>query len=153
MINKYSIIPAGSEGDVIIQGTGQPPKYPTVSSLIDIYREYLQNVYDKNTNEGADLIIDIAGFCSFANISRETLNEWEKSRPPAYSDAVKRIKTDILSYKNQLGFHGKIPPILLAMDFNNNHGYVQQQKIDINNSINIQELPEITEINRRLPGE
>lgn len=141
MIEKHTIKPDGDAGGVVVQTSGRPPKYPTVESLADKYTEYLYYIYDKNTNEGADLIPDIIGFCAFADISRETLIEWEKTRPYAYSDLIKRIKTEILSYKTQLGFKGKIPPIVLAMDLNNNHGYTQNNRTDSNININIQELP------------
>lgn len=152
MINKIRQPDGSGAGDVVIQKTGQPPKYPTVESLINKYTEYLLYIYEANTERGGDLIPDIEGFCSFADISRDTFNEWERSRPPEYSDLIKRIKTDIAAYKKQLGMHGKIPPVLLAIDFNNNHGYIQQNKLDINTNIKVQELPTPEDIARRLPS-
>ena len=152
MINKISQPDGSGAGDVVIQKTGQPPKYPTIESLINKYTEYLLYIYEANTERGGDLIPDIEGFCSFADISRETFYEWEKSRPEAYSDQIKRIKTDIAAYKKQLGLHGKIPPLVLAMDFNNNHGYTQQSKLDVNTNIRIEELPSADDIARRLPS-
>lgn len=86
-------------------------------------------------------------FCSFAGISRETLNNWETARPGAYSDTIKRLKTSIAAFKKQLAFAGKIPPIVFATDMNNNHGYTQAaQKIDLNVGKQAAELPTAAEI-------
>ena len=46
---------------------------------------------------------------------------------------------------------GRIPPIVLAMDFNNNHGYTQSQTIDIRATNKAQELPSAEDIVKKLP--
>lgn len=133
-------------------GPGRPPKYPTLESFLNVVKEYSQYIMDVWERDGVELIPDIEGFCAFAGIDRWILNEWEKSRPPEYSHAIKAFKNNIAAYKKQLGFAGRIPPIVLAMDFNNNHGYVQQNKLDINTNIRIEELPSADDIARRLPS-
>ena len=100
------------------------------------------------------LVPDIEGFCAFAGISRETLNNWETARPGAYSDTIKIFKNTIAAYKKQLAFNGEIPPIVFATDFNNNHGYTQAaQKIDLNVGKQATELPTAADIVQRLPVE
>ena len=39
--------------------------------------------------------------------------------------------------------------MVFAIDMNNNHGYVQQQTIDI--KTNVQELPSVDDIRKKLP--
>lgn len=131
--------------------TGRPPKYEKPEDLQNKYKEYLLYIYNCNTNKNCSFIPDIEGFCSFAGIARQTLYEWEKTRDKAFSDMIKGIRNDVAAYKKQLGLKGKIPALVLAMDFNNNHGYVQQQKIEVENTINVQQLPSMDDINKYLP--
>ena len=44
---------------------------------------------------------------------------------------ISQFKNDIAGCKKQLGIQGKIPPIMMALDFNNNHGYTQKQTVEI----------------------
>ena len=148
--NIEGITRTGEGGEVITGRVGQPPKYPTVESLINKYKEYLTYIYNNN-NRGCNFIPDVEGFCSFARISRETLNTWESTRPPEYSDVIKVIKNDIASYKKQLGLNGKIPPIVLALDFNNNHGYTQKQEITETRRIEIAPAFDPEQLKKKLP--
>ncbi len=109
---------------------GQPPKYESVESFRDVTRDYLNYIKDANLDK-AKLIPDIEGLCAFMGISRETLNEWERSRAGEYSDTIKMVKNQIAFFKKQLALKGKTPAIVFATDFNNNHGYVQKQEISI----------------------
>lgn len=139
------------EGGVVVQRRGQPPKYPTISSFVDAINDYLEYINDTFNNTGVELIPDVEGLCAFIGISRDTLNEWERSRPPEYSDVIKAVKTQIAAYKKQLGMQGRIPAVVLAIDFNNNHGYLQQQTIDIRATNKAQELPSAEDIVKKLP--
>jgi hypothetical protein len=138
------------EGGEVQRKPGRPPKYETVEAFVDVVTRYIDYIEDK-AKEGVRLIPDIEGFCSFAGISRETLNEWEKTRPGAYSDTIKSFKTSVAAYKKQLAMSGKIPPIVFATDFNNNHGYTQQNKQEIQITRKLEGLPDRSDIVRRLP--
>ncbi len=152
MIENIDNIEKTPEGvEVVTRGRGQPPKYEKPEMLLEKYREYLTYIYDCNTNRNCSLIPDVEGFCSFAKISRDSLHTWEKQRGPEYSDLIKGIKNNIAAYKKQLGLKGKIPPLVLAMDFNNNHGYTQQSKIEVDQHINVANIPSIDDINKYLP--
>jgi outer membrane phospholipase A len=105
-------------------------KYESLTDFKNKIIEYFDYI-TKNNKDGADLIPDIEGFCCFAGICRDTLNDWERSRPGEYSDTIKAFKNSVASYKKQLALKGKIPPIVFATDFNNNHGYTQKQDIQI----------------------
>ena len=73
------------------------------------------------------------------------------ARPGGSADTIKRFKTNIAAYKKQLAFSGKIPPIVFATDFNNNHGYTQQQNIEITAARKLEQLPTREDIIKRLP--
>jgi hypothetical protein len=121
-VMKQQFLPAAGH-----QGKKQ---YENLADFKDKIIEYFDYITQKN-NDGADLIPDIEGFCCFAGICRDTLNDWERSRPGEYSDTIKAFKNSVAAYKKQLALKGKIPPIVFATDFNNNHGYTQKQDIQI----------------------
>jgi hypothetical protein len=125
-------------------------KYEKLEDFKNALITYFDYIADSNEN-GADLIPDIEGFCCFAGICRDTLNDWERSRPGEYSDTIKDFKNAVASYKKQLALKGKIPPIVFATDFNNNHGYTQKQEINITPLNPLGELPSPDEIMKRLP--
>lgn len=132
---------------------GRPRKLETVEEFREVAERYINYIKDRAL-DGVRLVPDIEGFCAFAGISRETLNNWETARPGAYSDTIKIFKNTIAAYKKQLAFSGEIPPIVFATDFNNNHGYTQAaQKIDLNVGKQAQELPTVADIVQRLPVE
>lgn len=129
---------------------GRPRKYETIEEFTEIAQKYILYIRDRAA-EGVRLIPDIEGFCSFAGISRDSLNDWERTRPGEYSDTIKRFKTGIAAYKKQLALNGKIPALVFATDFNNNHGYTQQQNIEITAARKLEQLPTKEEIIKRLP--
>lgn len=132
---------------------GRPRKLETVEEFREVAERYI-NYIKERALDGVRLVPDIEGFCAFAGISRETLNNWETARLGAYSDTIKIFKNTIAAYKKQLAFSGEIPPIVFATDFNNNHGYTQAaQKIDLNVGKQAQELPTAADIVQRLPVE
>lgn len=109
---------------------GRPPTFETVDALqreIVNYWDYLSNA----NREDVRLIPDIEGLASYLNISRDTLNEWERTNYRGFSDTIKSTKNAIAAFKKQLALHGKIPPIVFATDFNNNHGYTQKQEVTV----------------------
>lgn len=141
------------EGGEVQNKGGRPRKLETVEEFKEVAEKYILYIKDRAA-DGVRLVPDVEGFCSFAGISRETLNNWETARPGAYSDTIKRLKTSIAAFKKQLAFAGKIPPIVFATDMNNNHGYTQAaQKIDLNVGKQAAELPTAAEIAQRLPVE
>lgn len=110
------------------QKVGQPPKYETVDEFFSIVEQYFQYIRDANADD-VKLIPDVEGLCAFMGISRETLHGWENARDKRYIDAIKMVKNQMAFCKKQLALKGKIPPIVFATDFNNNHGYTQKQEV------------------------
>lgn len=114
-----------------VKKRGRPRKYETVNELIEASQNYFQYIIDANMNN-VHLIPDVEGLCAYIEVSRTQLFEWERTRGEDFSNAIALIKNEIASAKKQLALKGKIPPIVFATDFNNNHGYIQRQSLDMN---------------------
>lgn len=128
---------------------GQPRKYETAEEYILAAMAYFTYLKEANVNN-LNLIPDIEGFCSYLGISRDSMLDWERMRDPRYIQAIKEVKNHIANCKKQLALHGKIPPLVFATDFNNNHGYTQKQEVILtpNNPLGDAKSPE--EIQKRL---
>jgi hypothetical protein len=148
----------GIFGEEIETETGErvrvarPRKYNTVQELQEGINNYIKFIQDKAV-EGVKLVPDVEGLCCYLGISRSTLFEWQRTRSAEFSNTINTTLNAIASYKKQLAINGKIPPIVFATDFNNNHGYVQQHNIDINSNAKRldAELPSKEDIIKRLP--
>ncbi|MCM1217195.1 MAG: DNA-packaging protein [Lachnospiraceae bacterium] len=138
------------EGVRVRHAGGRPWKYETVEQLQDGIEKYIDYIATQNA-AGVALIPDVEGLALFLGVSRSTLYEWQNARPGEFSDTLKRAFNAIAAVKKQLALAGKIPPIVFATDFNNNHGYIQQSKIEVAAVRKLEELPEKADILRRLP--
>ena len=138
------------DGERVRHAGGRPRKYETVAELQEGIERYIDYIAVQNV-AGVSLIPDVEGLALFLGISRSTLYEWQNARPGEFSDTIKRAINAIAAVKKQLALNGKIPPIVFATDFNNNHGYVQQQKIEVAATRKLEELPQKADIMRRLP--
>lgn len=147
----FDEVPTGGEAGESVRrrAVGRIPKYETAESFINKVDEYINYINDTFKNTGYELIPDIEGFCSFAGIDRSTLFDWERQRPAPFPNIIKALRTSIAAYKKQLALKGKIPAVVFAIDMNNNHDYIQQQTIDI--KTNVQELPSVDDIRKKLP--
>lgn len=103
-------------------------RYDTVEELQDAIIEYWEYL-DKANKNGTPLIPDVEGLATFLDVTRGKLIQWERGKDPAFAETVAQAKNDIAACKKQIGQQGKIPPIVMAMDFNNNHGYTQKQEV------------------------
>lgn len=139
------------EGVRVRHAGGRPRKYETVEQLQEGIERYIDYINAQNA-AGVALIPDVEGLALFLGVSRSTLYDWQNSRPGEFSDTLKRALNAIAAAQKQLGYKGKIPPLILAMNFNNNHGYTQApQKIEITTGHKLDALPEKADIMRRLP--
>ena len=103
-------------------------RYETVEDLENGIIEYWNYLMEANAKKIA-LLPDLEGMCAFLGITRNTLLEWERNDVRGFASTIEQAKNDIAACKKQIGLHGKIPPIIMAMDFNNNHGYTQRQEV------------------------
>ena len=105
-------------------------KYETAEALRKAIVGYWDYLEDQNTL-GNPLIPDVEGLATYLGVSRDTLRNWETGRTmkgKGFDVVVAQAKNDIAACKKQLGQLGNLPPIVMAMDFNNNHGYVQKNE-------------------------
>lgn len=113
-----------------VKRRGRPRKYENVEELMEATQNYFKYISDAN-QDGVHLVPDVEGLCTYLQISRSQLFEWERNRGEDFQNAIGLIKNTIASMKKQLALKGKIPPIVFATDFNNNHGYVQKQQMEL----------------------
>lgn len=106
------------------------PKYSSVEQLQQKIIEYWEYLENANQN-GIALIPDMEGVCSFLGISRTTFRTWERENFQGFAETLAQVRNDIAACKKQLGLQNKIPAIVMAMDFNNNHDYVQKQEVQV----------------------
>lgn len=109
---------------------GRPPIFESVEELQEAIEGYWDYLIKANNNGNA-LIPDVEGLAAFLHIDRSTLFDWERTNYNGFSTTIKETKNYIAMSKKQLALHGKIPPIVFATDFNNNHGYTQKQQLEI----------------------
>lgn len=138
------------DGQRIRHAGGRPRKIETVEELREGIERYIDHI-QTSAAAGVPLIPDVEGLALFLGISRSTLFEWQKARPGEFSDTIKTTLNAIAAYKKQLALTGKIPPIVFATDFNNNHGYVQQHTLEVQATNRMNALPDRAEIVKRLP--
>lgn len=103
-------------------------RYETVEQLEEGIMQYWDYLMKANENK-INLIPDVEGLCAFLGITRKTMWEWERNNTRGFTATIEQAKNDIAACKKQIGLQGKIPPLVLAMDFNNNHGYTQRQEV------------------------
>lgn len=102
--------------------------YQTVDELEEGIEAYWNYLLEQNSL-GVMLIPDVEGLCAFLGITRVTLLNWENKDYLGFADTIGRAKNAIAAAKKQIGLRGYIPPLVLAMDMNNNHGYTQKQEV------------------------
>lgn len=147
MVAMYKL----AKANVLSNNTGRPNTFETIRELKEAISEYWDYLI-KSAENGNKLIPDVEGLASFLKISRETLNEWERSNYHGFSATIKSTKNDIASAKKQLALNGKIPPIVFATDFNNNHGYTQKQEMVITPNNPMGDEMSQEELMRRIEG-
>ncbi len=115
----------------MLKRNGRPPAFESVEDLQAAIKSYFEYVRDINADESREFKIypDVEGLAAYLGVSRTCINDWENSNYNGFSATIKTAKNLIADYKKQLAMHGKIPPIIAAMDFNNNHGYTQKQEV------------------------
>lgn len=120
-------------------------------SLARRAREYFINIYDTNLS-GVSIIPDIEDFCLFAHISRVTFIQYCSGHDLDLANVANNVKTAIAACKKQMAMDGQIPPVVFAIDFNNNHDYIQQKyQVEMHTTAEIDIQDNIDDIASRLP--
>ena len=117
--------------DMLEGRTSYASKYVTVEDLQQAIKEYWQYIIQRNSGGELKIVPDVEGMALFLGTTRETLRKWERENTRGFGETISVAKNAIAAYKKQMGLSGKIPPVFAAIDFNNNHDYVQQQRVDV----------------------
>lgn len=116
-------------------------------------KDYFQDIYDKNLN-GISIIPDIEDFCMFCGITRGKFQQICSSHDIQLQICGNNIRNAIAACKKQMAFNGSIPPVVFAIDFNNNHDYIQaKNQVEIRTSYDAEIEDSINDIASRLPVE
>lgn len=138
MSGEYNIEPSTLTGKLLLQGINAlegsngrllNAKFPNTAAGLEEFKSrsiaYLKSVM-LECEDSADLqntpYPNVESWCAFLNITRMTLSNYA-ARGEEWRDAIKQVKTVIVSVKSQLADHGKIPPMTWVFDATNNFEY------------------------------
>lgn len=128
------------ENTTISKPLGRKTVVYNAQTLYEKGKEYFENIAETN-EAGISVIPDIEDFCMFAKISRETFFKYRKSEDLALANVATMLSTAIANIKKQQALNGNINPTIFAIDFNNNHGYVQARtEVAVNQTISMQQI-------------
>lgn len=115
---------------------GRPAEYPATGAGLERFRaktiEFFDYVNEVNRNSDAErpLVPDIEAWSSYLGVTRATVWSYEQ-RGGEWESTIRLIKNMIAAVKKQLGLSYKIPPMVMAFDFTNNHGYFNTNEFRI----------------------
>lgn len=115
---------------------GRPAEYENSKQGLDRFInktiDYFEYVNSINTNPDLDrkLIPDIESWAMYLGVTRVTIWSYEK-RGNEWRTTIDYYKNAIAAVKKQLALSYKIPPMVVAFDFTNNHGYVNSNEFKL----------------------
>ena len=132
---------------------GRPCQYPNDKKGLEefiqntvSYFEYVNGVNSSDMDK--KLIPDIESWAVFLGITRATIFNYEQ-RGNEWREVIAYYKNAIASIKKQLALTFKIPPMIMAFDFTNNHGYCNTNEFKLTTEVkNID--PETNKLEREL---
>lgn len=116
---------------------GRPSEFADNQQGLEMFRqksiEFFEHVAAVNEQSGLEkgLIPDIELWCSWLGITRMTVNNYERLRGTEWRETIQMVKNMIASYKKQMALNYKIPPMVMAFDFANNHNYLNTSEFKI----------------------
>ncbi len=114
-----------------------------------LFIDYIDHLKSQAERE-IDIIPDIEGFCTYIGISRQKWKDLKGKKD--FSGLVEIINTSISGTQKQYGLKGIIPPLVLAMNFNNNFGYLSNvSALEIRQNAQETGLPSKSDILASLP--
>ena len=126
-----------------------PYDLKTVDGFLTATQEYIDWL-NMQSARGVDIYPDIEGFCAFCGTYRDYIWDLTRSGDITLRDTVKGVINSFASWKKQAALNGEIPAVVFAVDFNNNHGYVQKPVVEFNQNTAVVELPSASDIKARL---
>ena len=114
-----------------------------------LFIDYIDHLREQAERE-IDIIPDVEGFCTYIGISRAKWKDLQGKKD--FSSLISRISTSIAANQKQLGMRGIIPPLVLAMNFNNNFDYLSNvSTLEIRQNAQENGLPSKSDILASLP--
>lgn len=115
---------------------GRPAIFSSSQQGLEEFRkksiEYFDYVAAVNQGKEAEkaLVPDIESWATYLGTTRQSIFRYEQ-RGREWRETIQLFKNAIASVKKQLGLHYKIPPMIFAFDFANNHGYVNTNEFKL----------------------
>ena len=115
---------------------GKPSQYPDTPQGLEHFRQRSIEFFEHlaAVNEGKEVeqavFADIELWAAFLGVTRQAIWYYER-RGNDWRDTIQMFKNAIAALKKQAGLHYKIPPMVMAFDFCNNHGYVNTSEFKI----------------------
>ena len=97
------------------------------------YFEYVNSV-NSNPDMERQLVPDIESWAVFLGITRATIFNYEQ-RGVDWRDTIQYYKGCIASVKKNLALNFKVPPMIMAFDFCNNHGYINTSEYKLTTEV------------------
>lgn len=119
---------------------GRPCQYPNdkrgLEEFIQNTVSYFEHVNSINSNPDMErkLIPDIESWAVFLGITRATIFNYEQ-RGNDWREVIAYYKNAIASVKKQLALNFKIPPMIMAFDFCNNHSYINTSEYKLTTKV------------------
>lgn len=116
---------------------GRPSEYPDNQHGLEMFRqksiEFFEHVAAVNEQSGLEkgLIPDIELWCTWLGVTRMTVNNYERKRGTEWVETIALFKNVIATYKKEMALHYRIPPMVMAFDFTNNHGYYNTSEFKV----------------------
>lgn len=123
---------------------GSRPKYPNVNALQDALNGYWKSIMEQR-KRGIDIYPDVEGVCSYLNVSRSTMMKWKNQNVNGFGETIEQLFTNIAAVKKQIAMHGNMPALIFMADFNNNHGYINTAKMEVQQT-NATAIPDATSL-------
>ena len=130
--------------DMIIEKStermGRPCQYENNKRGLDTFIQgtisYFEHVNAINSNPDMErkLIPDIESWAVYLGITRATIFNYEQ-RDSQWRDVIQYYKNAIASVKKQLALNFKIPPMIMAFDFTNNHNYCNTNEFKLTTEV------------------
>lgn len=120
---------------------GTPARYPNTAEGLQAFRdrtrEFFEHIVQVNKENRLEkgVIPDIELWTGYLGITRTTVFNYEHKRGGEWSETIRYIKNLIAAYKKQMGLTYKIPPMIMAFDFCNNHNYVNTSEFKITTEV------------------
>ena len=118
----------------IVSKLGRPSKY--TQELQDKADDYIMNWKERNPFDDieSEAMPTNEALCMYLNIGESTLYDWSKEEgKEAFSDTLKRIKTEQKFYLYDKGLKNMTNPVITKMKLAINHGEQEKQVIEQTN--------------------